>query len=135
MPSDCADEVLATIASVGGLERRALTRRNNRTTIGSMNKDVERLSAKRTAELQRLLSRRGKKAKTSISLSGELLRATDVVAGKAQRSALVERALRSYLKSILRRARHQRDVALIAGRAALTNHESDQVLALQAWPE
>ena len=100
-----------------------------------MNKDLEHLSAKRTAELQRLLSQHGKKAKTSVSLSGELLRATDVVAGKAQRSALVERALRRYLKSILRRARHQRDLALIAAAAALTNRESDQVLALQAWPE
>ena len=100
-----------------------------------MNKDLEHLSAKRTAELQRLLSRHGKKAKTSVSLSGELLRATDVVAGKAQRSALVERALRRYLKFILRRARHQRDVALIAAGAALTNRESDQVLALQRWPE
>lgn len=97
--------------------------------------DLERLSAKRVAELERLLSQRGKKAKTSISLSGELLRATDVVAGKAQRSALVERALRRYLKSILRRARHQRDLRLIADRAAVTNRESSLVLALQAWPE
>jgi metal-responsive CopG/Arc/MetJ family transcriptional regulator len=100
-----------------------------------MKKNLRPLSAERTAELQRLLSQHGKKAKTSVSLSGELLRATDVVAGKAQRSALVERALRRYLKFILRRARHQRDVALIAARAALTNRESDQVLSLQAWPE
>ncbi|MDX2206496.1 MAG: hypothetical protein SFU57_02525 [Gemmatimonadales bacterium] len=100
-----------------------------------MTTDLEHLSAKRAAELQRLLSQHGKKAKTSISLSGELLRATDVVAGKAQRSALVERALRRYLKSILRRARHQRDLAAIAAGAALTNRESDQVLEIQAWPE
>ncbi len=100
-----------------------------------MSTDLEPLSARRAAQLQRLLSRHEKKAKTSISLSGELLRATDVVAGKAQRSALVERALRRYLQSILRRARHQRDLALIAARAAVTNRESDQVLELQTWPE
>jgi metal-responsive CopG/Arc/MetJ family transcriptional regulator len=95
----------------------------------------EPLSAKRAAELRRALSAHGKKAKTSISLSVDLLRATDVVAGKAQRSALVERALRRYFKVILRRARHRQDLAAIAARSTVTNRESDQVLELQAWPE
>jgi len=100
-----------------------------------MSAELEPLSAKRAAELERLLSRHEKKAKTSISLSGELLRATDIVAGKARRSALVERAVRRYLTAVLRRARHERDLAAIAARATVTNRESDQVLELQAWPE
>ncbi len=93
------------------------------------------LSAKRVAELEARLGQRAKKVKISISLSGDLVEVTDAVAGEAQRSAFVERAVRRYLKSLLRRARHQQDLEAIAARAEVTNRESDEVMGLQAWPE
>ena len=70
-----------------------------------------------------------------MSLSGELIAAVDSLAGKAQRSAFLERALRSYLKRMVRRARNDHDLAAINARAAITNRESDKVLELQEWPE
>lgn len=102
------------------------------TTFGSMS---PRISDRHAAELERVLSKREKKQKASVSLSGELVRAADVLAGKAQRSALIERAVRRYLRHLLRRVRHERDLRLIDARAAVTNRESDAVLDLQSWPE
>jgi metal-responsive CopG/Arc/MetJ family transcriptional regulator len=93
------------------------------------------LSETTATKVRRLLSRREKKAKTSVSLSGELLRAADAVAGKAQRSALVERAVRAYLKSMVRKSRHQHDLDAINAHADRTNRASDELLDLQAWPE
>lgn len=93
------------------------------------------LSGPAAAKARRVLSHREKKAKTSVSLSGELLRAADLVAGKAQRSALVERAVRAYLRSLLRKARHEHDLDAINAKAEITNRESDGLLDLQAWPE
>ena len=93
------------------------------------------LSGPAAAKVQRLLSRREKKAKTSVSLSGELLRAADAVAGKAQRSALVERAVRAYLRTLLRRARNAHDLEAINANAEAANRESDELLNLQSWPE
>jgi metal-responsive CopG/Arc/MetJ family transcriptional regulator len=89
----------------------------------------------RVAEIRRVLRTARKKAKVSLSLSAELIEAADLMAGKAQRSALVERAVRAYLKQAIRKARNQHDLTLIDARASVTNRESDQVLALQAWPE
>lgn len=93
------------------------------------------LSTKTAATVQRLLGQREKKAKASVSLSGELIRAADAIAGKAQRSALVERAVRVYLRSMLRRARHAHDLQAINASAEITNRESDGLLDLQSWPE
>lgn len=110
----------------------------NNTTFSSMTSEPEDpplLSAKSVAELEARLGHRGKKMKISISLSEDLVEVTDVVAGEAQRSAFVERALRRHLKSLLRRIRHQHDLEAIAARAELTNRESDEVMGLQAWPE
>ena len=70
-----------------------------------------------------------------MSLSGELIAAADALAGKAQRSALIERALRSYLKRIVRRAENEKDLAAINAHSAVTNREAEKVLELQAWPE
>ncbi len=70
-----------------------------------------------------------------MSLSGEIIRAADIIAGKTQRSALVERAVRVYLRRVLRRAREERDFKAINSRAEITNRESDRLLDLQAWPE
>lgn len=93
------------------------------------------LSERHAAELQRVLSKREKKKKASVSLSGELIRAADVVAGKDQRSALVERAVRRYFHLLLRRVRHAHDLRSIDSRAEVTNRESATLLDLQAWPE
>ncbi len=70
-----------------------------------------------------------------MSLSGELIAAADALAGKAQRSALVERALRVYLRRLVRRNTNAKDLAAINARASVSNRESDKVIGLQAWPE
>ena len=104
----------------------------NCATFGSM---PTKISERHAAELERVLSKHEKKQKASVSLSGELIRAADVLAGKAQRSALLERAVRRYFRQLLRRVRHERDLRLIDARAKVTNRESDTLLDLQSWPE
>jgi hypothetical protein len=94
-----------------------------------------RISDRLAAELERVLSKREKKQKASVSLSGELVRAADVLGGKAQRSALLERAVRRYFRQLLRRVRHERDLRLIDARAEATNHESNALLDIQSWAE
>jgi hypothetical protein len=93
------------------------------------------LSERHAAELERVLSKHEKKQKVSVSLSGEFIRAADILAGKAQRSALLEHAVRRYFRQLLRRLRHERDLRLIDARAEVTNRESDELLELQSWPE
>ena len=93
------------------------------------------LSNRALTEVERILQKRQKKEKASVSLSGEVIRAADVLAGAEGRSAFVERAVRSYLRSLVRRARNQRDLEAINANSAATNQESDRVLELQAWPE
>jgi len=93
------------------------------------------ISDRAVADLKRVLGTRKKKEKTSVSLSGEIIRAADLVAGKAQRSAFVEKAVRAYLRRILRRAHNERDLKAINSRAEVTNRESDELLDLQTWPE
>lgn len=92
------------------------------------------LSKRTVLEVERLLSRKEKKSNASVSLSHAIIRATDAVAGKAGRSALVERAIRKYLRAVLRQARNEHDLQAIDARAELTNRESDALLDLQAWP-
>jgi metal-responsive CopG/Arc/MetJ family transcriptional regulator len=94
-----------------------------------------KISERHAAELERVLSRHEKKQKASVSLSGELIRAADVLAGKAQRSALLERAVRRYFRQLLRRVRHDRDLRRIDARAEVINRESDSLLDLQSWPK
>ena len=87
------------------------------------------------AEVRRHLARREKKEKTSVSLSGELIAAVDSLASKAQRSAFIERAVRSYLNRLVRRARNERDLALINASARETNAEAELVMEIQSWPD
>jgi metal-responsive CopG/Arc/MetJ family transcriptional regulator len=100
-----------------------------------MTTGIDHLSARQLAQLRQLLARHEKKAKASVSLSGELLLAADAIAGKSARSALIERALRRYLIRIMRRSRREHDLAAINARASVTNDESDPLLNLQSWPE
>ena len=96
---------------------------------------MKTLSEKKMAELARHLERREKKEKTSISLSGELVAAVDMLAGKAGRSAFIERALRRYLESKARRWRNAKDLEIINANAEGINRESDWILEVQAWPD
>ena len=96
---------------------------------------MKSLTDRTVAEIERHMLRHERKEKTSVSLSGEVLRAVDTVTGKAERSAFVERALRSYLKRIVRRHRNERDLRLINANAAAINREAEVVMELQAWPE
>ena len=89
----------------------------------------------RVAEIRRVLRRAERKEKVSLTLSAELVHAADLIAGKARRSALVERALRRYLRGLLRRARDRHDRERIDAKATVTNRESDKLLDLQSWPE
>ena len=96
---------------------------------------TSRLSNRTLADVERVLETREKKEKTSVSLSGEIVRAADIMAGKAQRSAFVEKAVRAYLRRLLRRARNARDLRAINSRAEITNREADWLLEFQDWPE
>jgi metal-responsive CopG/Arc/MetJ family transcriptional regulator len=84
------------------------------------------------AKLEALVRGRGPKRNASVSLSGSLLDATDRVAGAAQRSAFIERALRRHLRRILRAQRDARELAILNAKADRLNAESDAVLADQA---
>ncbi len=83
----------------------------------------------------RLLQGGARKEKVSVSLSGGVTRAIDELADAEGRSAFVERALRVYIRSLVRRAQNKRDREAIDLRSKATNHESDRTLELQAWPE
>ena len=124
----------AQCEEVGALGVHRLTCRIHYPTFCSMIHTLQ-LSNKRVDELRRLLQKRLKKAKASVTLSSELIQAADVIAGKAQRSAFVEQAIRRYLRTLLRQVRHQRDLEAINAKAAITNRGSDGLLDLQAWPE
>jgi hypothetical protein len=93
------------------------------------------LSPPRVAEIRRVLRRAERKEKVSLTLSAALVMAADLLAGKARRSALVERALRRYLLGLVRRARDGHDRERIDAKATVTNRESDKLLDLQSWPE
>lgn len=93
------------------------------------------LSERSLDRLTQLLRRHEKKAKASLSLSAEVIEAADLIAGRSQRSAFVERAVRAYIRHVMRQARHRQDLQAIDARADVTNRESDDLLDLQAWPE
>jgi metal-responsive CopG/Arc/MetJ family transcriptional regulator len=93
------------------------------------------LSERSLELLTQLLRRHDKKAKASLSLSAEVIEAADLIAGRSQRSAFVERAVRAYIRRVMRQARHRQDLEAINAQADVTNKESDDLLDLQAWPE
>jgi metal-responsive CopG/Arc/MetJ family transcriptional regulator len=73
------------------------------------------------------------KAKTSITLSKDLLAQVDRLAGsKDSRSALIERILRKYLKERRRSALHSRDIVRINRAAERLNREAADVLEYQS---
>ena len=73
------------------------------------------------------------KAKTSITLSSDLLEEIDRNAGSmASRSAFIEAVMREYLKEKVRRAIYERDLQILNANADYFNHEMEDVLRYQA---
>ena len=72
------------------------------------------------------------KAKTSITLSSDLLEEIDRNAGSmASRSAFIEAVMREYLKEKVREAMNRRDMELINANADYFNSEMEDVLRYQ----
>lgn len=72
------------------------------------------------------------KRKTSITLPADLLVAMDRV--DSNRSALLERAARAYLRRLEKTRREAKDVQLINARARRLNQEAQDVLEYQGLP-
>ncbi len=76
------------------------------------------------------------KAKTSITLSGDVLAGIDRLAGaKQSRSAYIERVLRRHLSERVRGAANARDLEKINRAADQLNAEAEDVLEYQALGE
>jgi hypothetical protein len=86
----------------------------------------------RAAKLQRLLISRSKKTKVSISVSADLVAAADELAGKSHRSELFERGIRSLMLRVVRRARHDRELALLDKHAESLNAAAADSLEFQS---
>lgn len=100
-------------------------------TFGSMNVN-QPVPPARAVKLQRLLASRSKKTKISISVSANLLAAADELAGKSRRSELFERGVRSLVRRIVRRARHERELALLNKHAERLNAAAADTLEFQS---
>jgi metal-responsive CopG/Arc/MetJ family transcriptional regulator len=74
------------------------------------------------------------KVKTSITLSEDLLKTIDGLAGehKKNRSDFIENALRAFVREILRARQNQRDMEIINQQAGKLNREAADVLEYQA---
>jgi hypothetical protein len=68
----------------------------------------------------------------SITLSGNLLKVIDSLAGAAQRSAWIERAVQSYAARQLKEQRRERELALLNRHADALNAEGDDSASYQA---
>ena len=75
------------------------------------------------------------KVKTSVTLSKDLLIAIDRLAGsKSSRSAVIERAVRSYLKERERAFIYAHDLEILNRAADRLNAEAEETLEYQADP-
>jgi metal-responsive CopG/Arc/MetJ family transcriptional regulator len=90
------------------------------------------ISAHQLATLTALMKTPATKAKASITLSGNLLKVIDSLAGAAQRSAWIERAVQSYAAHELRERRRERELALLNRHADALNAEGDDSAAYQS---
>ncbi|HWG67920.1 MAG TPA: hypothetical protein VN692_00755 [Steroidobacteraceae bacterium] len=92
------------------------------------------LSANQLAALSALVATPAGKAKASITLSGNLLKVIDALAGASQRSAWIERAVQSYAARQLKERRRERELALLNRHADALNAEGDDSAAYQtSW--
>ena len=90
------------------------------------------LSAHQLSTLSALVATTAGKAKASITLSGNLLKVIDALAGEAQRSAWIERAVHSYATRQLKEQRRERELTLLNKHAEALNAEGDDSAAYQA---
>jgi metal-responsive CopG/Arc/MetJ family transcriptional regulator len=90
------------------------------------------LSPSQLAALSALIMAPASKAKASITLSGNLLKVIDTLAGVAQRSAWIERAVQRYAARQLKEQRRERELALLNKHADALNAEGDDSAAYQA---
>lgn len=75
------------------------------------------------------------KAKTSVTLSKDLLIAIDRLAGsKSSRSAVIEQAVRSYLKERERAFIYAHDLEILKRAADRLNAQAEETLEYQADP-
>jgi metal-responsive CopG/Arc/MetJ family transcriptional regulator len=92
------------------------------------------LSQQQLAALAALATASARKAKTSVTLSSNLLKVIDGLAGASQRSAWIERAVRAYAMRELKRERRVRELELLNRHAKALNAEGDESAAYQsAW--
>ena len=91
-----------------------------------------RLSVRQIAQLDSLVATTAKKEKTSVTLSGNLLRVIDVLAGTARRSAWIEEAIRRYARRQLRQQLRERELALLNQHADALNAEGEDSAEYQA---
>src|SRR5260370_41252034 len=90
------------------------------------------LSGNELAALSALIATPATKAKASITLSGNLLKVIDSLAGSAQRSAWIERAVQSYASRQLKERRRERALVLLNRHADALNAEGDDSATYQA---
>ena len=90
------------------------------------------MTPQQLAALAALASAPARKAKTSITLSSNLLKVIDRLAGSNQRSAWIEIAVRSYAKRELRRERRARELESLNQHAGALNAEGDESAMYQA---
>ncbi|HEV2268045.1 MAG TPA: hypothetical protein VGR92_01190 [Steroidobacteraceae bacterium] len=90
------------------------------------------MTPRQLAALTALASAPARKAKTSVTLSSNLLKVIDRLAGSNQRSAWIEIAVRSYAKRELRRERRARELELLNRYSGALNAEGDDSATYQA---
>lgn len=89
-------------------------------------------STRQLADLAKLAITPALKAKASVSISGNLLKVIDTLAGAEQRSAWIERAVRAYAKRELKARRRDRELELLNRHAEGLNAEGDDSARFQA---
>ena len=95
-------------------------------------KHTRSLSANQLAALSALIATRATKAKVSITLSGNLLTVIDSLAGPAQRSAWIERAVQSFAARQLKERHREREQAPLNRHVDALNADGDDSATYQA---
>jgi hypothetical protein len=90
------------------------------------------LPSHKLAELATLARTPARKAKASVTLSGNLLKVIDTLAGTDQRSAWIERAVRAYAKRQLKVYRRAQELELLNRHSKELNGEGDDSAVFQA---
>jgi hypothetical protein len=88
--------------------------------------------SQKIAELTILARTPARKAKASVTLSGNLLKVIDTLAGTDQRSAWIERAVKAYAKRQLKSYRRVQELELLNGHAKELDAEGDESTEFQA---